>query len=157
MTGLRLRRTDSCDPDFRVLCAQLDRELQQRYGTAQTRYDQHNLITGKQSVIVGYLSDLPVACGCIKELDDTTVEIKRMFVRPEHRRKGFSSAVLVALEEWAGQSGYTAAVLETGKGQPEAISLYRKCGYVTIANYGPYINMSNSICMRKNLSASSAS
>ena len=48
--------------------------------------------------------------------------------------------------------GYAKALLETGKGQPEAIGLYRKFGYQIIANYGPYRGMENSLCMQKHLS-----
>ena len=48
--------------------------------------------------------------------------------------------------------GYAAALLETGKRQPEAIGLYRKFGYQIIANYGPYRGMENSLCMQKLLS-----
>ncbi|MCG8552221.1 MAG: GNAT family N-acetyltransferase [Desulfobacterales bacterium] len=90
-----------------------------------------------------------VACGCFKQIAANTIEIKRMYVNPHHRRNGFSQKVLNGLERWASQLGYSKALLETGKGQPEAIALYKKCGYQTIENYGPYKGLSNSICMEK--------
>jgi hypothetical protein len=40
-------------------------------------------------------------------------------------------------------------VLETGTKQHEAIHLYINAGYSEIPNYGPYIGMENSICMKK--------
>jgi len=42
--------------------------------------------------------------------------------------------------------------LETGKKQPEAIALYKKSGYKVIPNYGQYKNVSNSVCMQKEIS-----
>ena len=43
------------------------------------------------------------------------------------------------------------ALLETGSGQPEAIALYKKLGYVQIENYEPYIGSEESVCMGKPL------
>jgi hypothetical protein len=40
-------------------------------------------------------------------------------------------------------------VLETGKRQPDAVALYKKCGYKQIPNYGQYIGMENSVCFEK--------
>lgn len=100
-------------------------------------------------MILGFLNDFPVACGCFKPIDSQPAEIKRIYVQPGHRKKGLPTKILEALETWAGELGYLKAVLETGKGQPEAIALYRKSSYQTIENYGPYKNLENSICMEK--------
>lgn len=43
----------------------------------------------------------------------------------------------------------TTVVLETGKGQPEAIGLYQYMGCQVIDNYPPYEEMANSVCMEK--------
>lgn len=53
------------------------------------------------TALVGYEDDVLVACGCFKKIDDTTVEIKRMFVVLNYRRRGFSSHILGELEAWA--------------------------------------------------------
>jgi hypothetical protein len=60
-----------------------------------------------------------------------------------------SVIVLQALENWSLELGHPIAILETGKGQPEAIGLYNKSGYQVIDNYGPYIGFENSVCMKK--------
>ncbi len=39
-------------------------------------------------------------------------------------------------------------ILETGRKQVEAISLYKKLGFHVIENYGQYIGDDNSICMK---------
>ncbi len=66
-------------------------------------------------------------------------EIKRMFVLPEWRGRGVAKTILHELEIWAASEGYQEAVLETGNGQPEAVSLYGRCGYGIISNFGPYV------------------
>jgi GNAT superfamily N-acetyltransferase len=54
------------------------------------------------------------------------MEIKRMFTLPKNRGRGLASAVLAELETWAKEMLYKTCILETGKGQPEAIKLYKK-------------------------------
>ncbi len=146
---MKLIRTNSSNSDFRELCRQLDGELSARYGTAQSAYDKHNAIEDNQTVIVGYLDGIPVASGCFKTFDGDSIEIKRMFVKTEYRRMGFSTNLLSALESWAKELGFSMARLETGKGQPEAIGFYKKQGYTITGNYGPYIGVDNSLCMEK--------
>ena len=64
-------------------------------------------------------------------------------------RKGIASQVLTSLEQWAHELGFSRCVLETGKKQPEAIALYLKNGYTITPNYGQYIGVENSVCMKK--------
>jgi GNAT superfamily N-acetyltransferase len=148
---MKVLRTNSSNSDFRQLCRELDSDLNERYGRVQSTYDNHNVIEDNQTAIVGYLQEVPVASGCFKQVDPDAIEIKRMFVTPPHRRKGFSSAVLAELEAWGRELGHSTAMLETGKGQSEAIGLYRKAGYEVTDNYGPYVGIENSVCMRKKL------
>ena len=139
------------DPTFCALTKALDKELALRYGTLQSHYDAHNVVEHMETAVVGFVEEEGVACGCFKPIDTTTVEIKRMFVAPNHRRKGYSSALLEELEVWARALGFTYARLETGKGQPEAIALYQKHGYTITSNFPPYVGMDNSVCMHKPL------
>lgn len=74
-----------------------------------------------------------------------------MYVAEANRAKGIGTAILTALEKWAAEIGMQATVLELGNNQPEAIRLYEKQGYKVISNYGQYIGMETSICMRKEL------
>ena len=146
---MKIVQTTNSNEDFIKLISQLDAELNKRYGSKQSEYDKHNKIDPIETAIIGYENDKAVACGCFKQIAVNTIEIKRMYVSPHHRRKGFSHKVLNELEKWASQLGHSKALLETGKGQPEAIALYKKYGYQTIENYGPYKGLANSICMKK--------
>ncbi|MBN8878925.1 MAG: GNAT family N-acetyltransferase [Sphingobacteriales bacterium] len=148
-----LKRTNNKDPDFLYLIPLLDKDLRSRYQALQDVYDQHNIVVNVDTVVIAYGGGQAVGCGCFKKLNDSTVEIKRMYVKPEYRRQGISSAVLNELETWALESGYSEAVLETGNQQDEAIALYKKQGYEVIPNYPPYEAMETSICMKKRLIA----
>jgi putative acetyltransferase len=146
---ITLKRTTSEDTDFQYLVALLDQDLKIRDGEEHDFYNQFNKITMIKYAVVAYMDNVPVGCGAFKEFDTETVEIKRMFVLPDFRGKGIATSVLHELETWATEVNYKAAILETGKKQPEAIALYQKMGYTITANYGQYENVENSVCMRK--------
>ena len=154
MSSLTLIRTDSNNTDFRELVILLDKELAIRDGGEHSFYAQFNKVDAIKEVVVAYQNETPVACGAIKPYLDTAAEVKRMFVHPDYRKKGYASKILTELEKWVAELGFLECVLETGKKQPEAISLYQKVGYQITPNYGQYIGVDNSVCMAKTLSKS---
>jgi putative acetyltransferase len=149
--AITIKRTESSDPDFPFLVAQLNQELRGKYGDLQSVYEQFNLIGNLDTVVIAYSNDSPAGCGCFKKVDDNTIEIKRMFVKPDERKHGFASGILNELETWAKEDGYIYSIAETVKKQQEAITFYQKNGYKIIPNYGQYIGMESSICFRKRL------
>ncbi len=146
---LRLARTATDNPDFRALVVLLDKHLAELDGDEHAFYAQLNQLINITPAVVAYLEDEPVGCGAFRDFGPGEVEIKRMFVRPEHRGKGIAQAVLAELERWAREQGNTTFVLETGKRQPDAIRLYQKSGYALTPSYGQYLDVENSVCMRK--------
>ena len=144
-------RTRSDNHDFIELVKLLDAELAIRDGDAHAFYDQFNKIDNIRYVVVAYENNKPVGCGAIKEYKPDSMEVKRMYVLPEHRKKGIASKILDELEIWASELFYSKCILETGKGQPEAIKLYKKNGYTLIPNYGQYAGVENSLCFEKGL------
>jgi putative acetyltransferase len=146
-----LKRTNSSDPDFSVLIHELDRGLRESYGDLMNIYDGHNVIEKIDTVVIAYMADEPVGCGCFKNFDKQTVEIKRMYVRPQQRGNGISTLILKELENWAHAAGYSNSVLETGSKQLAALAVYKKFGYMRIPDYGPYINLPDSLCFGKSL------
>lgn len=149
MNHLRLVRTDSSDPSFQLLVRELDADLAIRNGESNSFFVQFNKIDLIKHVAVAFDGELPVGCGAIKQYDDETMEVKRMYVPPAYRGKGIASAVLKVLEQWAAELGYRKCILETGEKQPEAISLYHKNHYRVIPNYGQYADVADSICFEK--------
>ena len=149
---INLKRTDSSDKDFHSLVEKLNKDLLDRYGELQVFYNQFNKIDNIPNVVIAYMDDEPAGCGCFKKFDDSSVEVKRMFVADEYRGKGIGAAILNELEKWAAELGNKTVVLEMGNKQPEAAVLYKKQGFAVIPNYGQYIGMEEtSICMKKEL------
>ncbi len=120
---IKIIRLENTHKHFIELTRQLDEELHKRYGNKQTVYDEHNKIDIITTSILGYYEEQPVTCGCFKQLDKETIEIKRMFVKNEFRRKGFSVLILKELEKWGNELGYLYSKLETGKGAGKGYNL----------------------------------
>lgn len=147
----KIIRTDSNNPDFKKLVIELDKDLRSRYNELQNVYDQYNAVPDLPTVVLAYDNTTAIGCGCFKHFDDTSVEIKRMYVKEIKRGTGVASFIIHEIETWARELGYENAVLETGLKQPEAIGFYKREGYVLTENYGQYIGMASSICMKKKL------
>lgn len=149
--ALRSIRTTSENLDFVNLIAALDKSLWERYPELKSDYWGNNILEINPNVVILYLEDKAVGCGCFKKYDKNTIEIKRMFVSIEARGMGLAQAILKELEGWAHDLGYSFSVLETLYKQKEAIALYQKTGYGIVDNYDPYIGLEDSICMRKQI------
>jgi GNAT superfamily N-acetyltransferase len=142
-------RTNSDNPDFLELVALLDADLQIRDGAEHSFYAQFNKIDKIRYIVVAYENGKAVGCGAFKKHSASAAEIKRMFVRPDNRGRGIAGQILTELEDWAKELNFSECILETGKKQPEAVKLYQKSGYKIIPNYGQYVGVENSVCMKK--------
>lgn len=127
-------------------------ELEARYGTPDS---EPGPAPTALDIIVFYvaLSDdgEPIACGGLRQIDETHGEIKRMFVAPGSRGSGVSTAVLAALENDARTRGWTRLVLETGAAQPDAVRFYEREGFTVIPPFGYYADSPLSLCYEKAL------
>ena len=148
---INLLRTDSDDADFRALVELLDADLRIRDGAEHAFYAQFNKIDKIRHAVVAYQDGKAVGCGAFREYEPGVAEIKRMFVREEMRGRGIAGIILAELENWAKELGFSECILETGVKQPEAIGLYKKHGYQTMPSYGQYLNVENSVCMKKSI------
>lgn len=148
---MQIIRDTSDNKDFQGLVKLLDDDLNSRYGVIQAQYEKYNKIKDIDTVVIGYIDNRAVGCGCFKAFSTDSIEIKRMFVDSDCRGSGIATLILLELEKWALEKGFSGSVLETGLEQPEAIRFYAKLGYHRIDNYGQYIGNPNSICMSKKL------
>lgn len=149
---MEIKRVTSNHPDFRGLVRLLDAYLSKIDGDEHDFYHQFNMIDELKHCVVVYENGVALGCGAIKRFDDHSYEVKRMFVHPDARGKGFAQKTVLELENWARELGASRTLLETGKRMPDAVSLYQKVGYKTISNYGQYVGIENSICFEKKLS-----
>lgn len=148
-----IRAASASDPRSLALIRELDGELAQSY----TREQMHGLHPGEESdqrlrFFLLQLGDEVIGCGALRELEPGVAELKRMFVRPAHRGRGYSRDLLTQLERAAAAAGVHRLRLETGAVQHAALSLYRTSGYADIPPYGQYMGSLTSICMEKPLS-----
>lgn len=144
-------RTTPDNIDFKRLIELLDIDIQKRDGDEHVFYAQFNKTDSIKNAVVIYVDEVAVGCGAFKFYKDEIAEIKRMYVDPKMRGKGIASKILIELENWAREEGYTSAILETGQNFPEAVALYQKNGFVITENYGQYIGIADSICFQKDL------
>lgn len=149
--NLNYVKTDSSNNDFLKLVSLLDTDLSKRYGNKQKQYKKYNKVDYIKVVVLVYNKDTPVACGAIKEYNNSSAELKRVYVVNQYRKQGIAKKIISELEKMAKIQGFKYLILETGIKQFEAISLYNSLGYKKIENYGPYIGNENSICMKKQL------
>ena len=93
-----------------------------------------------------------VGCGALRLIEPGVGELKRMYVRPELRRRRLGGMILTALETTALGLGCHRLVLETGTRQVEAMALYQRHGFTQIPCWGEYVaSAETSICLAKDL------
>lgn len=152
---MRIETRTGDEPDLLALVTAQQAELRAAE-RASDAIDGYQPLHGDIRFLVLMIDDDVIACGGLRRIDERTVEIKRMYVRPEWRGDGYGRVMLAALEERAAAAGYTVARLETGSYLPVALSLYRKAGYRPIPTYGEYVDNPFSRCFEKSIQAPAA-
>jgi ribosomal protein S18 acetylase RimI-like enzyme len=120
--------------------------LEQYYGELAERFDAgfeeakspvhaEELTAPAGRMLVARLRGAPVACGGLRLTGPGQAEIKRMWVSPSVRGLGLGRRMLAELERHAREAGAGVVRLETNRSLTEAISLYRRSGYVEIPAY----------------------
>jgi putative acetyltransferase len=99
-------RTTSENKDFIKLIKELDVYLKITDEEEHDFYNQFNSIDVLKVVVVMYVAEIAAGCGAIKKFDDSTVEVKRMFVFLENRGTGVAQKILQELETCAKDLGY---------------------------------------------------
>ena len=78
---------------------------------------------------LGLVESEPVSLGLLKPVTQVEGELKRMFVRPPYRGRGFGSMMLHQLIDDGRELGYERLRLETFPFMEAAIALYRRNGF----------------------------
>ena len=149
--NIKIVRTNAKHKDFINLIKKLDAYLKITDQEEHDFYNQFNAIDVIKHVVIAYYKEQAIGCGAIKSFNEDALEVKRMYVLPEARGKGFAQKILLDLENWTKELGYKNCILETGKRQVDAVQFYHKCNYKVIPNYGQYANMENSVCFSKSI------
>ena len=87
-------------------------------------------------LLLAYADDELAGCIALRKLDDRTCEMKRLFLRPGFRGRGYGRRMINDLVEQARMIGYVRMRLDTLPGKMDAaISLYRELGFEEIPAY----------------------
>ena len=154
---MRFRAAGLADPVVRSLVFRQWTELCERYGLAAPCGEDGALPSGSfvaptGTFLVGEVEGAALACGGVRTCvggPPGVGEIKRMYVEPAMRGRGFGRALLAALEAESVRLGYRRLWLETGTAQPEALRLYETSGWSPIPTYGEYKDEEDSRCYEK--------
>ncbi|MEU4687480.1 GNAT family N-acetyltransferase [Actinoplanes sp. NPDC023714] len=139
------------DADGVALRAAQRAELDERYGTGDHEPGTPPSAADIDLFLVATAGGRAVGCGALRRLDEGSAEVKRMYVRPESRGSGVSTAILRALEAAAAERGWTTIRLETGPAQPDAMRFYEREGYREIPLFGAYAGSDLSVCYERSL------
>lgn len=106
----------------------------------QYGYSPDQLIKENVAFFILRYDGKPAGCCAVKFYEKEYGELKRMYVRPQYRGKGFGKLMMKFLEEYSLKHGVHVLRLETGTLQPEAKGLYERFGYRKITAFGSYMN-----------------
>lgn len=148
---MKIVRTDSNHGGLPELIGLLDTYLSEINGEKDNFFKAFNSYSSIPYFVVAQEQSGPIGCGALKPFDDKTLELKRMYVKPEVRGTGVARLILADLEDWAVELGFSSIILETSKSMKPAVSFYQKSGYGLTDNYGQYVDVDTSVCMIKHL------
>ena len=134
-----LRALPYDDPVAQYLVEAVQQEYVQRYGGRDAAAVEPAEFLPPQGIfLVVEVAGVPAGCGAWRALPTGEAEIKRVYVEPAFRRLGVARLVVAALEGSAAAAGHTQVVLNSGREQPEALTLYADLGYGPVPGYGVY-------------------
>ncbi|AHF16365.1 GNAT family N-acetyltransferase [Niabella soli] len=87
------------------------------------------------ALVLGFDRLVPVACAGIRRWNETTAELKRMYIDPACRGQKLSVRLMAIALEKALQLGYEKMVLDSVGSMKAAIHLYESFGFEKIAPY----------------------
>ncbi|MCX5753656.1 MAG: GNAT family N-acetyltransferase [Candidatus Krumholzibacteria bacterium] len=87
------------------------------------------------TIIIAFSDGEPAGCVALRRFESKICEMKRLYVKPEHRGKGIGRALAGAVIERARELGYASMKLDTLRSMTEANALYVSLGFTECAPY----------------------
>lgn len=149
-----LRALPYDDPLAQYLVEAVQQEYVLRYGGRDAAVvDPAEFLPPHGAFLVAEVDGVPAGCGAWRALPEGPAEMKRVYVEPAFRRLGVARLVVATLEERAAAAGHAQLVLNSGREQPEALTLYAELGYRPAPGYGVYACAPDAVFLGKALTA----
>jgi putative acetyltransferase len=123
------------------LCFQ---DFEQELETLPGKYKQPD---GHLLLIKDSPSDSIAGCIALKKHNGSTCEMKRLYILPDFREKGYGKILIQEIIRLAKMKGYQTMILDTLKELKPALHLYRKFGFQETGPY--YYNPINDVVYMK--------
>lgn len=136
---VEITEVDPRQPEVEVLLGELDAYLLGLYPPKTCHLmDSKGLAEPHITFWAARLGGRLVGCGALRRLDQSSGEVKRMYVRSEARGRAVGRRLLETIEQKARQLGLVELKLETGPKQSEALGLYYSSGFEACEAFGEY-------------------
>jgi len=143
-------REPADSPAAVALVRELDAHLEPLYPSASRHgFSVDRLLADGVDFFVLRDAGAPAGCAGLLLVGQAYAEVKRMYVRPALRGRGFAQQLLAHLEAYAQSNNIFTLRLETGIYQHEALRLYERAGFRPIGPFGPYQADPLSVCYEK--------
>jgi len=119
----------SADSNVKVGLGQIDKQIAELPGAYGPP---------RGEIILAFAREALVACGALRELEPTVGEIKRIYVRADHRGPGFGPRLTRSLLSRARELGYERVRVDTLPTMTAAIQFYQEMGFNPIPAYWPH-------------------
>ena len=149
---MSIERETPQQPDVHRLVKQSDARSAALY-PVESRFGASVAALVSQSVrfYVARKEGLAIGCGGYLVGPDRQAELKRVFMAAEARADGIGRHIVSTIEDAAATEGIRILLLETGVASVEALSLYRRLGYIERGPFWSYAADPLSVYMEKRL------
>lgn len=138
---MEILKTTPEDPRALALFSQHDDFMIDFLGPDQKYYTRYTSQEAIEAVWLALEDGQPMGCIAFRKKDDTTGEVKRLFVQGGFRGKGVSKPLLAALQAHAVSAGCRKLFLDTRITLEPAASLYQRMGFRITYQQGLYVQM----------------
>ena len=102
------------------------------------KHDQENLqifAPPNGRLLLAYEESIPAGVACVRTIGPQIAEIKRMYVRPDFRRRGIGRGLVDKTIKEARAAGYSTLRLDSARFMTDAHAVYRAAGFRDISPY----------------------